>query len=58
MHDFFKKKICKKKMKAKRIKILFLKNGCKRVSKRCESYMMYFESDSPHQAVMIVCELK
>ena len=27
-------------------------------SKRCGSYRMYFESDSPHQIVMIVCELK
>ena len=27
-------------------------------SRRCGSYMMYLEGDSPHQAVMIVCELK
>ena len=27
-------------------------------SRRCESYWMYLEGDSPHQAVMIVCELK
>ena len=27
-------------------------------SRRCGSYMMYFEGDSSHQAVMIVCELK
>ena len=26
-------------------------------SRRRESYRMYLESDSPHQAVMIVCEL-
>ena len=26
--------------------------------RRCESYKMYFEGDSPHQTVMIVCELK
>ena len=26
-------------------------------SRRCGSYMMYLEGDSPHQAVMIVCEL-
>ena len=25
-------------------------------SKRCESYKMYLEGDSPHQIVMIVCE--
>ena len=24
----------------------------------CESYRMYLESDSPHQIVMILCELK
>ena len=27
-------------------------------SKRYRSYKMYLEDDSPHQAVMIVCELK
>ena len=27
-------------------------------SKRCRSYRMYLEGDSPHQTVMIVCELK
>ena len=27
-------------------------------SRRCESYRMYLEGNSPHQAVMIVCELK
>ena len=27
-------------------------------SRRCESYRMYLEGDSPHQIVMIVCELK
>ena len=27
-------------------------------SRRCGSYKMYLEGDSPHQAVMIVCELK
>ena len=27
-------------------------------SRRCESYRMYLEGDSPYQAVMIVCELK
>ena len=27
-------------------------------SRRCESYRMYLKSDSPHQAIMIVCELK
>ena len=27
-------------------------------SRRCESYRMYLEGDSPYQIVMIVCELK
>ena len=27
-------------------------------SRRCESYKMYLEGDSPHQTVMIMCELK
>ena len=27
-------------------------------SRRCESYRMYLKGDSPHQAIMIVCELK
>ena len=27
-------------------------------SRRCGSYRMYLECDSPYQAVMIVCELK
>ena len=31
------------------------KYGCKRVSRRCGSYMMYLEGDGPHQTVMIVC---
>ena len=27
-------------------------------SRRCGSCRMYLEDDSPHQAIMIVCELK
>ena len=27
-------------------------------SRRCGSYRMYLKGDSPHQVVMIVCELK
>ena len=33
------------------------KNDCKRVSRRCGSYMMYLKGNSPHQKVMIVCEV-
>ena len=43
-------------IKSKKNQYVF-KYGCKRVSRRCESYRMYLEGDSPHQAVIIVCEL-
>ena len=59
MHDTFKRKICKEKSKAKKLK---KKNALKMIAsmyfRRCESYRMYFEGDSPYQAVMIGCELK
>ena len=57
MHDLLKKKICKEKSKAKRSKML-LNMIASVYSKRCWSYRMYLEGDSPHQTVMIVCELK
>ena len=57
MHDKLKKKKKKgKEYKSKKNQNAF-KYGCKRVSKRCRSYKMYLESDSLHQAVMIVYEL-
>ena len=57
MYDILERKICKKKSKAKRSKMLL--NMIVRVySRRCGSYRMYLEGDSPHQAVMIVCKLK
>ena len=49
------KKICKE-YKSKKNQNAF-KYGGKRVSRRCESYMMYLKGDSPHQVVIIVCEL-
>ena len=57
MHDMLTKKNMqkKKKKKCKKNQNTF-STGCKRVSKRCRNYKMYLESDSPHQAVMIVCE--
>ena len=58
MHDMLEKKkkyICKE-YKSKKNQNAF-KYGCKRVSKRCGSYMMYIEGDSHHQAIMIVCKL-
>ena len=47
----------KKKSKAKRSKML-LNMIASVYSRRCGSYRMYLEGDSPHQAIMIVCELK
>ena len=56
MYDILKRKICKVKSKEKRLKML-LNMIASMYFRRCESYRMYLESDSPHQAVMIVCEL-
>ena len=53
-HFMLKRKICKEHEKQKELKCF--QYGCKRVSRRCESYMMYLEGDGPHQTVMIVCE--
>ena len=57
MHDLLKKKICKEKSKAKKSK-MFLNMITSVYSRRCGSYRMYLEGDSPHQTVMIMCELK
>ena len=57
MYDMFKRKIYKEKSKAKRSKVL-LNMIASVYSRRCGSYRMYLEGDSPRQAVMIVCELK
>ena len=46
----------------RKIKSKKIKNALKMIasvySRRCGSYRMYLEGDSPHQAIMIVCELK
>ena len=51
---------CSKRKYAKKFKSKKNKNafnyGCKHVSRRCGSYTMYFEGDSPHQIVMIMCK--
>ena len=57
MYDMFKRKIGKEKSKAKRSKML-LNMIASVYYRKCGSYRMYLEGDSPHQAVMIVCELK
>ena len=54
---YLKEKYAKKKSKPKRLKML-LNMIASVYSRRCGSYRMYLEGDSPHQAVMIVCELK
>ena len=46
-----------RKFKSKKIKNA-LKMIASVYSRRCGSYRMYLKGDSPHQAVMIVCELK
>ena len=51
MHDMLKRKIMQRKKNQNAFKF-----DCKGVSRRCESYKMYLEGDSLHQAVMIVCE--
>ena len=57
MYDILKRKICKEKSKAKRLKMLLKMIACI-YSRRSGSYKLYLKGDSPHQAVMIVCELK
>ena len=57
MYDILERKICKEKSKAKRSRML-LNMIASVYSRRCVSYRMYLKGDSPHQAVMIVCELK
>ena len=52
----FKRKICKENKSKKNKNALYM---IARVSsRRCGSYRMYLEGDSPHQTIMIVCELK
>ena len=54
---YLKEKYAKKNQKQKDQKLLL--NMITNVYfRRCGSYRMYLESDSPYQAVMIVCELK
>ena len=57
MHDMLKKKNMQRKIKSKKNQ-----NALYMIAsvsfRRCGSYRMYLEGDSPHQTVMIVCELK
>ena len=57
MHDLLKrKKICKENKSKKNKYALYMIASV--YFKRCGSYRMYLKGDSPHQTVMIVCELK
>ena len=56
MNDLLKKKICKENRSKKNQNALNMIASV--YSWRCGSYRMYLESDSPHQTIMIVCELK
>ena len=58
MHVLPKKINMQRKIKSKKIKKNALKMIASVYSRRCGSYRMYLEGDSPHQAVMIMCELK
>ena len=52
MHDLPKKK----NKKQKEQNALYMITSV--YSRRCGSYRMYLEGNSPHQTIMIVCELK
>ena len=54
---YLNEKICKQKSKAKKSKML-LNMIASMYSRRYGIYRMCLEHDNPHQAVMIVCELK
>ena len=56
MHDLLKKKICKENKSKKNQNALNMIASV--LFRKCESYKMYLEGDSPHQTIMIVCELK
>ena len=53
---YLKEKYAKKNKKQKESNALYMIASM--YSRRCGSYRMYIEGDSPHQTVMIVCELK
>ena len=56
MHDLLKRKYAKKNKSKKNQNALYMIASVS--FRRCDSYRMYLEGDSPHQTVMIVCELK
>ena len=57
IHDMlYKIKYVKKNKSKKNQNALYMIAGV--FSRRCGSYRMYLKGNNPHQAVMIVCELK
>ena len=57
MHGLLKNKNMQRKIKEKKNQnALYMIASM--YSRRCGSYKMYLKDDSPHQTVMIVCELK
>ena len=56
MHNLLKKKMCKENKSKKNQNALNMIASMS--SRRCGSYKIHLESDSLHQTVMIVCELK
>ena len=57
MHNLLKRKnMQRKEKKEKEQNALYMIASV--YSRRSGSYRMYLEGDSPHQTVMIVCELK
>ena len=56
MHGLLKRKYAKNNKSKKNQNALYMIANM--TSKRRGSYKMYLEGDSPHQIVMIVCELK
>ena len=54
MHGMLKRKKNEKKNKSKKNQNAFYMIASVS-SRRCGSYRMYLEGDSPHQTIMIVC---
>ena len=57
MYVLLKKKNVQNKNQKQKDQNMLLNMIASVYSRRCGSYRMYLEGDSPHQAVMIVCEL-
>ena len=56
MHGLLKRKYAKNNKRKKNQNALYMIASV--FSRRCGSYRIYLEGDSPHPIVMIVCELK